>query len=272
MTKVVVDGDTIVYKSCFATQYSTYEIEGEDFAFRYLKDCNSWLSLNFEKDEYPDVKKVTVTEPLTHTFHIVNEIIKSIADNTQAHEMVIYLSGDNNFRKKIPYPQEYKGGRPDKPIHHGDVRKFMEGRHKAIVVHGYEADDAIGIYAALNPGCIIASVDKDLRMLPGKHYHMDSRELVEVTELDGLRSFYRQMLMGDRVDNILGLQGVGIKTAEKLIDKLHQEKDMDKIVRDKYKEQFSEDWYRMYRANYRLLKILQSEQEFKEAKEEYEIS
>lgn len=268
--KVCADGDSIAYKAAFSTQYQTYQIEGEDIVFRYMKDYKEWLALNFDKDEYPDVTKVQVLEPANHAFHIVNKIVESIKRDTDATELEIFLSGDTNFRKSVPYPVQYKGNRPEKPVLLPDIRNFLISRYNAKVTNGYEADDAIGIYATQNPGCIIASVDKDLRMIPGLHYHMDNKTITEVTELDGLRAFYKQMLIGDRVDNIVGVEGIGIKTAEKLIDKQFFEKDMDRLVRENYKECFKEDWERMYKSNIALLYILRSEEQYKELKEVYE--
>jgi hypothetical protein len=267
--KVVVDGDSVAYKAAFSTQYQTYHIEEEEIAFRYQKDCISWLSLNFDADERPDPVKIQVLEPLNHSFHIVNKIIEGIATDTKASELVIYISGENNFRKNIPYPVVYKGGRPDKPIHLPEIREFLIRKHGAIVCDNHEADDAIGIYAYANVGCTIASVDKDLRMLAGKHYHLDKKDFTEVTELDGIRSFYKQMLVGDRVDNIIGVDKIGTKTAEKLIDKLYGEAEMDRVVKEKYKEFFKDNWHQMYRANKDLLWILRSTEELEGVQKEY---
>lgn len=267
--KVVADGDTLAYKAAFSTQYQTYHIEDEEMTFRYLKDCVDWLSLNFDADERPDFQKVQVLEPLSHSLHIVNLMIEEIKNNTQATVFTIYLSGENNFRKKIPYPVEYKGGRPEKPVRLPDIRKHLIERHGAIVTDGYEADDAIGIFAYANPGCVIASVDKDLRMLEGLHYHLDRKDFTSVNWLEATQFFYRQMLIGDRVDNVIGIPKVGEKTAEKFIDKLLQESDMDRVVREQYKKAYPDKWYQMYRSTYDLLRILRSQEEYEKLKEVY---
>jgi hypothetical protein len=266
---VVVDGDTVAYKACFATQYQTYSVPSEELAFRYLKEIEGWLALNFDADERPDYEKVQVVEPINHTYHIVNKIIEGIKEDTNASGLNIFISGDTNYRKHIPYPVVYKGHRPEKPIYLPQVRQYLVERYGAVVCNGYEADDALGMIAGENPDCIMAHVDKDIFQVPGKHYHLDHKEITEVSEIEGFRNFYKQMLMGDRADNILGCKGVGIKTAEKMIDKLSTQASMDSAVRQKYKEHFGEDWYKMFRSNYDLLWILRSKQELEEVIKEY---
>lgn len=265
MSKVVCDGDSIAYKAAFSTQYQTYQVEGEDITFRYLRDCEAYLALNFDKEDYPNYTKVQVLEPINHTLHIVNKIIEGVVEATKATDLIIYLSGDENYRKKVPYPVTYKGNRGEKPVMLPDIRKYLVERYKAIITDGCEADDAIGIYATENPGCIVASVDKDLRQIPGRHYHLDKKDFTDVSEVEGLRVLYRQMLTGDRTDNILGVDRIGVKTAEKLIDKLHQERDMYRVVVEKYKECFGKDWEAMFKSNYALLKVLTSKEEYENA-------
>lgn len=267
--KVVADGDSIAYAAAFSTQYQTYQLEGEGVVFRYYKDCQDWLSLNFDVDERPEPIKVQVLEPLNYSFHIINKMVEGIKTDTQAQELIIYLSGENNFRKSIKYPVEYKGGRPEKPVHLPEIREYLVNKYSAVIVDGYEADDAIGIFATENPGCVIASIDKDLRMIPGNHFHLKNKNLEVVTELEGLRSFYAQMLTGDRVDNIIGVEKIGEKTAQKLLNHIYSEKDMDKIVRQKYKECFKDDWEIMYKSNFLLLKILTSKAEYEEIRSIY---
>lgn len=94
-----------------------------------------------------------------------------------------------------------------------------------------EADDLIGLAMSkdyLNPGTIIASIDKDLDTLPGYHVNWDKYIFYTVDYDMSIYNFYRQVLMGDRIDNIIGLYGVGPVRA-------------DKILGDVYRKQFSVD-------------------------------
>ena len=85
-----------------------------------------------------------------------------------------------------------------------------------------------------SPSSVIISIDKDLNMIPGWHYNPDKDSLYFVEYLEGMKWFYKQLLMGDSVDNIPGIKGIGIKKAEKLIDPLETLKEMYDLIYDKY--------------------------------------
>ncbi|MFI3218035.1 MAG: hypothetical protein QX189_02815, partial [Methylococcales bacterium] len=51
---------------------------------------------------------------------------------------------------------------------------------------------------------------------------------------DGLRHFYKQLLFGDRADNIFGVDKIGKVKAGRLIDPLNDEADMLTTVQDLY--------------------------------------
>jgi hypothetical protein len=96
----------------------------------------------------------------------------------------------------------------------------MINHHGAETVDGMEAEDAAGIiqYAHKDKSTVIVGVDKDLLCVPGWHYNPVKQELVYVTLAEANTYFWKQVLTGDRVDNILGIPGLGPKTADKLID------------------------------------------------------
>ena len=139
-----------------------------------------------------------------------------------------FLSGPNNFRKIIN--PDYKANRKDiiKPQYLNDCKQYLIDEYKAIVTDGHEADDALGYNQTKDS--VICSIDKDLLMIPGHHYNFVKKEYHEVSELDGLKAFYRQMLIGDSSDNIFGVKGIGKVKAAKLIDHLDNEKDMFGLV------------------------------------------
>lgn len=143
-----------------------------------------------------------------------------------------FLTGKDNFRYTIN--TEYKANRigKPKPEHLTACRNFLIEEYKAVVVDGAEADDALGINQAEDT--IIYSIDKDLLMIPGHHFNFVNNTYTEVSELDGVRAFYRQMLIGDTSDNIFGIKGIGKVKAGRIIDPINDEQSMFDIVIDMY--------------------------------------
>ena len=159
------------------------------------------------------------------------DLIDNILVNTEATEYRLFLSGKNNFRYTI-YP-EYKAHRPkEKPFWLEKCRQYLIATFNAEVVDGQEADDALGI--AQTEDTIICSIDKDLLMIPGRHYNFVKDEFQEVTNDSGMRHFYMQCLTGDRSDNIKGIEQIGPKKAEKILIGCITEQELFNAVREAY--------------------------------------
>ena len=159
------------------------------------------------------------------------DLIDNILVNTEATEYRLFLSGKNNFRYTI-YP-EYKAHRPkEKPFWLEKCRQYLIATFNAEVVDGQEADDALGI--AQTENTIICSIDKDLLMIPGRHYNFVKDEFQEVTNDSGMRHFYMQCLTGDRSDNIKGIEQIGPKKAEKILTGCITEQELFNAVREAY--------------------------------------
>ena len=132
-----------------------------------------------------------------------------------------FVSGSKNFREEIV--SDYKVHRADKmtPTHLNACKQYLLNRHKAKMKEGLEADDLIGIRAMqlrdVKIDYIVATLDKDLNMIPGKHYNWRKEIEFEVTEDEALINFYIQLLTGDKTDNIYGLKGIAAPTATKLL-------------------------------------------------------
>ena len=178
----------------------------------------------------------TVTEDMEQgiAFYRMDVLVQQIIEATDATGTILYLTGKNNFRKKIN--PEYKANRKDTvpPVYLQECRQYLVDNHNAIISDGCEADDLLGINQTQDT--IICSLDKDLRMIPGNHYNWTKVELDRVTKQDGLRHFYKQMLIGDKSDNIFGVDKIGPVKAAKLIDHLDDEQDMFEAVWAKYDE------------------------------------
>lgn len=143
-------------------------------------------------------------------------LMQDILDTTQCSSHQCYISGSKNYRYDI-YP-EYKGNRKDmaRPIHLGVLKEHIISKWGATVTDGIEADDAVGIAQciALDETCI-AHIDKDIDMIPGNHYNFNKREFYVVSNEQGMRHFYKQLLLGDRADNIPSFDGIMRATVPK---------------------------------------------------------
>ena len=56
-----------------------------------------------------------------------------------------------------------------------------------------------------------------------------------VKEEEAIKNFYKQLLTGDRTDNIPGIKGIGDKKADKILDGLEEEEDLYRAVLEVYK-------------------------------------
>mgnify|MGYP003630172165 FL=1 len=171
---------------------------------------------------------------------------------SECSEYQLYLTGKNNFRYKVR--QDYKATRTDvkKPKYYTLLRKLMVDKWGALMIEGMEADDALGL--AQEEDTVIATIDKDLRIVSGWHFHLNTHVKDKVTDQEGDRFFYKQMLMGDKVDNIIGIRGVGPKKADKALDTVDRA-GWDMLVWSYYKEEFELPFQRMV-ENSQLLWIL----------------
>lgn len=151
----------------------------------------------------------------------------------------LYLTGSNNFRKGIATSHPYKGNRTTpKPEHLPAVRDHLVQKWGAVIAEGQEADDAIAIEATtLGDNCVMVSIDKDFKQIPGNHYNFVKREHFYVTQEDGLRFLYKQILIGDSTDNIIGLYGIGPKKADKMLEECTTEQDMYNVAVEAYESE-----------------------------------
>lgn len=257
----LIDGDALLYKAGFAVEYKHYYLE--DMYFRHKRSLDAYLEWNYDEDEAELLSKSVsvreIKEPIQNAYHLLNLMIESIMKATDAQEKEIYVGGEHNFRSDVEYPVKYKGNRKDKPSYIGELKEFLIKNYDAKVCVNVEADDMLGIrQTELSPNSIICSIDKDLKQVPGFYYHLDNKVVTLISQEIAARSFWEQMLTGDRTDNIIGLKGVGPKTAFEELRNLNTEEEFSARVKELYKEEFKERADKMYHANYRLLRILRS--------------
>ncbi len=178
----------------------------------------------------------------------VADMMLSILSETGANEYKAFLTGSHtkypitdvpNFR--LTLNPEYKANRTSvAPKHIDACRKFLIDDFNAEVCIGYEADDALGCDQDKvgdedgSYNTVICTIDKDLLMIPGFHYNFVTQQFTTVGKLEGIKHFYKQMLIGDRSDNIIGVKGIGKVKASHEIDSLSTEDEMFNRVYDLY--------------------------------------
>ena len=184
----------------------------------------------------------------------IDESIKNTLNEVSATEYRIFLSdSENNFRLKL-YP-EYKANRTQpKPKWLEDLKAHLITEWKASIAFGQEADDAMGI-SQQEYGTTICSIDKDLLQIPGNHYNFVKKEWTVVFPEDGLKWFYTQLLTGDVVDNIKGVEGIGTKKAAKILESKENEVSLFETVRDTYEKFYGEEGIKLMLMYGRVLKI-----------------
>ncbi len=149
-----------------------------------------------------------------------DEMLDGILIDTSSGEFELWLSDsrDETFRAKLF--SGYKANRvAPRPKHYDVIKKYLIEQWGARIASEMEADDALGI-AQDKSGCetVICSIDKDLLQIPGQHYNFVKKEWESVTEWEGLKWFYQQLLIGDTSDNVRGCKGIGPVKAGKAIN------------------------------------------------------
>ena len=187
-------------------------IDADILVYRVGWSCN-------EKSESDAISKMD---------DLIEDILGQLSADKETSHYVLYLTGRGNFRTEYATTAIYKGNRKDKekPVHIQLLRQHLIDNWAAVVTEGEEADDAIAIAGTKHGDkTIMVSLDKDFDQIPGWHYNFVKKKRYYVTPEEGMLFFYRQILMGDRIDNIIGIYGIGEKKSAKLLEDCVTEQD-----------------------------------------------
>ena len=199
-----------------------------------LVDGSSYLYRAFHA--MPDLRAVPgdPSSPATGAIRgMINMMERLRKDIPADFAVCVFDAKGPTFRDEI-YP-EYKQNRSPMP---DDLRSQIQPIHelvrlmgwKVLDVPGVEADDVIGTLSAVGSSqgieVVVSSGDKDLAQLVNEHITIidtmngKRRDLAGVQEEFGVPASLMldyQILVGDTVDNVPGVQKVGPKTAVKLL-------------------------------------------------------
>ncbi|OUR65510.1 DNA polymerase I [Methylophaga sp. 42_25_T18] len=201
-----------------------------------LVDGSSYLYRAFHAMFKADLRNAA-GEP-TGAVRGVTAMLKRLKkDYPNSNVTVIFDAKGKTFRDDIY--SEYKAQRPPMP---DDLRAQIQPIHDIVramgfpllSIEGVEADDVIGTLArqATEKGIdvVISTGDKDMAQLVNKHVTLVNTMTETVMDIEGVKDKFGLppeliidylALMGDKVDNIPGVPGVGEKTALCLLQNLH---------------------------------------------------
>ncbi len=167
---------------------------------------------------------------------VVSMLRRLVKDYPHSPIAVIFDAKGKTFRDEIF--ADYKAHRPPMP---DELRAQVEPIHAIVkamglpmlIIDGVEADDVIGTLAVQAHACqyevVISTGDKDMAQLVGDHVTLVNTMTATRLDVAGVREKYGfappqvidfLALMGDKIDNIPGVPGVGEKTAMGLIQAL----------------------------------------------------
>lgn len=211
MTKhILIDGDILTYRVGFSVESPVYVVNGDIYKRKGYAEAMA-------KEKGAEVFKRKNIGSFGDLTRNLGMAMKTIFEDNGSRKYTMYLTDTSlakNFRTEIATVEVYKGNRAlvAKPFYYKKIRDLLVKDYNAILISGQEADDALGIaqYEAYRKnktfeGTVIASIDKDLRVLEGEHYHMVNRTLTNVSKDEALKNFCRQVLTGDATDCVPGI-------------------------------------------------------------------
>ena len=260
--KPLIDGDILLYECGFAAEYKD-EDSGEKVA-KAFEDAAEILDRRIEEI----CEAIGATDSpllfLTGDERLLKDVNRQRGRSGEAP-----LEWKPNFRFEVAKSTPYKERKGEKPFHYYNLRAYVLFKYEVSIYWGMEADDGLAIYTTQSEDqdCCICSRDKDLRMIPGWHYGWEcgnqpefGPELVdEIGWIDnkgkgvGLKFFYAQLIMGDKVDTIPGLPGGGPAKAYKTLASCETEEEMYEKVSLLYEEKIGPDWFDYFTEQANLL-------------------
>ena len=200
-----------------------------------LVDGSSYLYRAFHAMYKADLR-TSSGMPVGAVRGVTSMLRRLVKDYPDSSIVVVFDAKGKTFRDELY--SEYKAQRPPMP---DDMRPQIEPIHNIVramgmpllVIEGVEADDVIGTLAqqATEQGIdvVVSTGDKDMAQLVNQHVTLVNTMTETVMDVDGVKEKFGLppeliidylALMGDKVDNIPGVPGVGEKTALALLQGL----------------------------------------------------
>lgn len=206
--------------------------------------------------------KANLKEAVKH----LHELLRNVKEDNFCDQLAVAVGGPDNWRDDF-YPLYKKStgrvnSRKTMPEWLPDLKAELASRSDAILTDNIEADDILRIWSnqckKFDIPHVIISHDKDLDCIAGQHFNPRTWTSYSVSEEAANVSYWKQVLMGDGIDNIPGIKGVGPKKADKLLEGLKTNEQRRAVVCQEYNNVYGKEGYEHMLANGKLLHIMQN--------------
>lgn len=218
---LVIDGDMLIYRVAAASDQRSILATKNGFenTFKTRTEFREYCkSFDEDYDSY-DIADVVETEPLSYCLATIKRAVRNVQEKLKPTHTIILIGGSNNFRLKLPLPEQYKSSRKSmlRPVHLEDCQKYVLKHYNSYKVCGVEADDVVqGLTQYINnqteARSIAYNIDKDFRqsLLPNQMYNPTTErtesfkggvgELKDKFKGNGLKFLMEQVCLFDKID------------------------------------------------------------------------
>lgn len=264
--RLLIDGDVLIHMACWQKPLSKKKQEELKEEIEEIKEFGGNEDLIAKMEMRLEEGILTYQPTIEKAQARFRHFMKQSLERSYCEEYSMAI-GDSQSNWRLDIHPEYKlqkartGNNKKRAPYIQDLRMWAVEEYGAHYCVGYEADDAIRIWATrLGIGnYVICSVDKDLNLIPGDHFDPktdDKEKRFWYMEPEASAMFFwEQMLTGDSIDNIPGIRGIGPKKAATLLEPCNNEQECKEVVVQQYDLKYGEEGYKQLLFNGQLLHI-----------------
>lgn len=278
-TILIIDGDVLAFRAAAAAMTTrikvTHKKSGKSKTYKNITAFKKFLELKgikYNKEHY-EVETQTRSAPKAVPCKVIDQQVANMQEYVFASKVVMFVSGDNNFRDNLALPEQYKSNRVDavRPPTLDDCKQHLVTNHKGTRSHGMETDDMVIIaaryYQKKGYDVVIGTNDKDAFAYNGIGIYVFTEKESDIIYIEnpgelhfdksgkvkgtGFKWLCFQLIQGDATDNFKPCQIAGVRFGEKsaydiLVDLETEQECFDAVCRQ-YKEWYPdvhsyEDW------------------------------
>lgn len=207
-------------------------VDIESYIYRACTACKTLIQDSKNKFIYTEAYDVR------KGMDYIANFIEGLKARFLTNEVILVVGDTHNWRKD--YHPDYKANRKDKekPVMYEIILNELYNNYEVVSLPNLEADDTCRIIYEDNKGYpvrkLLVSIDKDFHSFPCELYDPlhDKQYVINQAEAD--YNLMKQIIMGDKADNIIGLEGYGeVKTTKFLEDEPRTLEDVKQLFKEK---------------------------------------